>query len=132
MRRLFVAIVLFSLSVCLWSQTSPAPQRTAEEEARKQTGMMVRELGLTDSLQMDTLYRLHLKYARLRRESNTRQEELNRLVLFTGELKQILTAEQYTRFMNAQVDSLPRHRQPFYGRRPPRDSDKPTTPSRRQ
>ena len=128
MKRSVLILSLLGLTIGLWSQVSPAPQRTAEEEARKQTGMMVRELSLTDSLQIDTLYRLHLKYARLRRQSNTRQEELNRLVLFTNELKDILTAEQYHRFMSVQVDSLPRHRQPIFGRRAQKDSDKPTKP----
>lgn len=128
MKRSVLVLVLFGMAAGLWSQTCPAPRRTAEEEARKQTGMMVRELGLTDSLQADTLYRLHLKYARLRRQSNTRQEELNRLVLFTEELKGILTPEQYNRFMSVQVDSLPRHRQPLFGRMPQRDNDKPSKP----
>lgn len=128
MKRSFLIFVLFGMAVGVWSQTCPAPRRTAEEEARKQTGMMVRELSLTDSAQIDTLYRLHLKFARLRRQSNTRQEELNRLVRFTDELKGILTDEQYTRFMSVQVDSLPRHRQPLFGRRPQKDSDRPTKP----
>ena len=128
MKRSFLIFVLFGMAVGVWSQTCPAPRRTAEEEARKQTGMMVRELSLTDSAQIDTLYRLHLKFARLRRQSNTRQEELNRLVRFTDELKGILTDEQYTRFMSVQVDSLPRHRQPLFGRRPQKDSDRPAKP----
>lgn len=128
MKRSVLIIVLLGLSAGLWSQTCPAPRRTVEEEARKQTGMMVRELGLTDSLQTDTLYRLHLKYARLRRQSNTRQEELNRMVLFTEELKGILTPEQYNRFMSVQVDSLPRHRHPLFGRMPQRDNDKTAKP----
>ncbi len=128
MKRSVLVLVLFGMAAGLWSQTFPAPRRTAEEEARKQTGMMVRELSLNDSVQIDTLYRLHLKYARLRRRSNTRQEELNRLVLFSDELKGILTPEQYNRFMSVQVDSLPRHRQPLFGRMPQRDSDRPAKP----
>ncbi len=128
MKRLFVVVFLFSMFVSGWSQSNSVPRRTAEEEARKQTGMMVRELGLSDSVQIDTLYRLHLKYARLRRQSNTRQEELNRLVLFTNELKDILTEEQYSRFMSVQVDSLPRHRQPLYGRKQYKEPDKTAKP----
>ncbi len=107
MKRLF----LFSLSAVitgmLFGQT--APQRTAEDEARKQTAMMIRDLCLTDSLQKDTLYRLHVKFARLRRQLSSRYDRSATHHLFINELKGILTDEQYRRFVRLQADSLPRH-----------------------
>lgn len=83
------------------------PQRTAEQIAEKQTERLVRELGITDSVQRDTLYRMHLKYVRLREKSNTRAEELERTQQRYDELKQILTKEQYEQFINKQVNNGP-------------------------
>ena len=88
-------------------QESPQ-RRTPEEIALKQNAMLARELGLTDSIQLDTLYRMHLKYAKLRAISNTRAEDIERLQAMTQELKSILTAEQYQQFMDHQVDDRPR------------------------
>jgi muconolactone delta-isomerase len=88
------------------------PQRTPEEIARKQTTMLARELSLTDSSQLDTLYRMHLKFANLRVISCTRAENLDRLQKMTIELQGILTTEQFRQFMNRQVDHQPRHPHP--------------------
>ena len=85
------------------------PKRTPEEIAQKLNSMLVRELGLTDSVQIDTLYRMHLKYARMRALSNTHAEDLERRLAMDAELKGILTPEQYERFQNRQVDDKPRH-----------------------
>jgi len=85
------------------------PQRTPEEIAQKLNSMLIRELGLTDSAQIDTLYRMHLKYARMRAKSNTRAEDLERRLASDMELKGILTPEQYERFMSRQIDERPRH-----------------------
>ncbi len=100
-------------STLLSAQTSQEnlPQRTPEEIARKQNFMLSRELDITDSVQLDTLYRMHLKYARLRLISNTRAEDLDRQQAMTNELKGILTPEQFRRFMEHQVESRPRHPQ---------------------
>ena len=78
-------------------------QPTAEETARKQTEMLVRDLDITDSLLTDTIYRIHFKYAVLRQVSNTRAEHLERIQQMYGELQQVLSKEQYTRFMNQQL-----------------------------
>lgn len=81
------------------------PQRTPEEIARKQTEMLVRDLEIKDSLQIDTIYRIHLRYARLRQVSNTRAEHLERVQQMYGELRTVLTQEQYEQFMNQQLES---------------------------
>ncbi|MDY4514802.1 MAG: hypothetical protein SPD96_07480 [Paludibacteraceae bacterium] len=87
------------------NQSAGTPQRTPEEIARKQTEMLVRDLEIKDSLQIDTIYCIHLRYARLRQMSNTRAEHLARVQQMYAELKEVLTEEQYTRFMNQQLDS---------------------------
>ncbi len=100
-------------------EQSPMPQRTPEEEAMKQTEMLVRELGLTDEVQRDTLYRMHLKFARLRRTHHTRMDMMNQMTQMTEELKGILTQEQFDRFMNRQMSPEPRRPQHQMGTMPP-------------
>ena len=76
------------------------PQRTPEEEALKQTVRLTRELGITDSIRIDTLYRMHLKYARFRQKGLTRQENMERMNAIYAELKRLLTPEEFELFMN--------------------------------
>lgn len=112
MKNIILSSLLLAVGVSLSAQTyQPMPQRTPEEEAWKQTAMLLREVGMTDSLQRDTLYRMHLKYAQMRQKSNTRMEGMQRMMAMYKELKGILTPEQYNRFMNKQMDSGPRHPQ---------------------
>ncbi len=131
---------LFLLSCCcLYAQhPSSSPQRTPEEEALKQTERIVREIGITNETVRDTLYRMHLKYARQRLQSNTRLEELQRMNAIVEELQGILTPEQYNRFMNKQISSEPHRPQqplgamppapPHYRNMPPRPEDQGTPP----
>ena len=112
MKRYFYIVLLAISTSSMYAQPpfQDCPQqRTPEDIAEKQTMMLRRELGLTDSVQLDTLYRMHLKYAKLRIVSNTRAEDLERLQAMTLELKNILTDEQYRQFMDHQVDDRPRH-----------------------
>lgn len=83
------------------------PQRTPEEEALKQTTRLVRELGIKDSVRIDTIYRMHLKYARFRQKGLTRAENMERMNAIYTELKQLLTPEEFERFMNHPAE-LPR------------------------
>ena len=88
------------------SESSPCiPQRTPEEIARKHTEMLVRDLNIKDSLQIDTIYHIHLRYARLTQVSNTRAEHLERVQQMYNELRQVLTQEQYDQFMNQQMET---------------------------
>lgn len=106
---IFIGILF---SAMLLAQRNGTPRRTAEDIARKQTEMLVRELDITDSLLRDTLFRLHLKYAELQFVSNTRSEAIQRILLMQEELRGILSAEQYEAFMNRQLDThsrLPHH-----------------------
>jgi len=101
------------------------PQRTPEEIAQKQTQMMMRELGITDSALRDTLYRIHLKYALLRMHSNTRAENLSYLQAYSEDLSRVLSPEQYDRFMNRQIPDAPRYPQPQTGRVPHQHDQRP-------
>lgn len=116
MKQLVSLSLLVLLSLFTMAQTQDndcQPQRKPEEIARKQTEMLIRELSITDSSKIDALYNVHLKYARIRQISNTRAEDLERLQQLYSELKQILTPEQYERFMNHQVQGPRRPQQPF-------------------
>ncbi len=125
MKRRLVIFVFAGLCASVFGQNPPdcQPQRTPEEIARKQNAMLSRELGLTDNAQLDTLYRMHLKYARLRAASNTRAEDLQRLQDMIKELQSILTPEQFDRFMNHEVQTRPRHPHLLYNQ----PSDTPRT-----
>ena len=99
------------ISGCLWAQ-EPAnddrPKRTPEEEALKQTTRLIRELGIKDSVRIDTIYRMHLKYARFRQKGLTRAENMQRMQSIYDELKLLLTPEEFERFMNHPAEQ-PRH-----------------------
>ena len=75
-------------------------QRTPEEEALKQTMRLVRELGIEDSVRFDTIYRMHLKYARFRQKGLTRAENMERMQSIYAELEKLLTPEEFEQFMN--------------------------------
>lgn len=112
MKKYFLVVALAAVTCTAFGQNVPPeghPQRTPEEIARKQNAMIIRELGLKDSAQIDTLYRMHLKFAKLRAISNTRAEDVERLQAMTQELKGILTPEQYHQFMDRQVGDGPRN-----------------------
>ena len=79
---------------------SDRPHRTPQEEAMKQTMRLVRELGIRDSVRFDTIYRMHLKYAVERQQGLTRAQNLQRMQSIHDELKMLLTAEEFERFMN--------------------------------
>ncbi|MBQ7531053.1 MAG: hypothetical protein IJT12_05045 [Paludibacteraceae bacterium] len=102
--RVHIFLLLALVASTLFAQESPVVlRRTAEERAMKQTEMLVRDLDIHDSLLRDTIYRVHLRYARRRDQATTRMEAvecINRLLL---ELKGILSPSQYER-----LQSIPR------------------------
>jgi hypothetical protein len=114
MKHLFILILAILFVSLLRAQNNCHPQRTAEDIARKQTEMMVRELCIHDSLIRDTLYRMHLKFAQKRTISNTRAEAMQYMQDANMELQRILTPEQYQQYMNQQINYAPhRHRAPY-------------------
>lgn len=101
LKKLF-SIVCATLvaGMLLAQEQNVRPQRTPEEEASKQTERLVRELGIKDSVRIDTIYRMHLKYARIRQKGLTRAENMERMQSIYNELKQLLTSDEFERFMN--------------------------------
>ena len=93
----------------LWAQDPIAnrPQRTPEEEALSQTRRLVRELDIKDSVRIDTIYKMHLRYARYLQKGLSRAENMERMQAIYNELRVLLTPEEFERFMNHPAE-LPR------------------------
>ena len=99
--RIFAILCVLFLGGAVWAQEpTDRPQRTPEEEALRQTTRLVRELGIRDSNRIDTIYRMHLKYAVFRQKGLTRAENMERMQAIHNELKLLLTEEEFERFMN--------------------------------
>lgn len=101
-KRLFI-ILSIALSAGLMMAQEPVsdrPQRTPEDEAIKQTVRLVRELDIKDSVRFDTIYKMHLKYARVRQKGLTRAQEMERMQAIYDELKTLLTEKEFDQFMN--------------------------------
>lgn len=132
----FLLVALFAGGV--WAQEPSAArlQRTPEEEAIKQNERLVRELGIQDSVRIDTLYKMHLKYAHLRRTGLTRAQEMDRMNAIVAELKVLLTPEEFDRFMNHPAEQPRRPRGANVMQRAParasEGSDKPLPPTERR
>lgn len=124
--KLFILFFLVLLAGTMMAQEeADRPQRTPEEEAFKQTTRLVRELGITDSVRFDTIYRMHLKYARWRQKGLSRSENLERMNAIHRELQNLLTEEELKLFMNHPAED-PRHphgRPMLTSPRPPLPSD---------
>ncbi len=110
MKRIFFSILLAAVcsSMAVGQEPAQRPQRTPEEEARKQTERLVRELSIQDSVRIDTIYKMHLKYARVRQNGLTRAQNIDRMNAIYAELKLLLTPEEFERFMNHPAEQ-PRH-----------------------
>lgn len=103
MKKLSFLFVIALLSGVVTAQepvNEARPQRTPQEEALKQTVRLTRELGIRDSIRFDTIYRMHLKYAKVRQKGLTRAENMERMIAIHGELKNLLTPEEFEQFMN--------------------------------
>lgn len=110
MKRFYSLIFMALLAGSMMAQEpvlEVRPQRTPEEEALKQTTRLVRELGIKDSVRIDTIYRMHLKYALYRQKGLTRAENMERMQAIYTELKHLLTPEEFDAFMNHPAE-LPR------------------------
>ena len=109
MKKISLLLLSILFAGAMWAQdpVSERPQRTPEEEALTQTTRLVRELNITDSVRFDTIYRMHLKYARIRQKGLSRAENMSRLQSIYDELRLLLTPEEFERFMNHPAE-LPR------------------------
>ncbi len=111
-KRLFI-ILSIALSAGLMMAQEPVsdrPQRTPEDEALKQTVRLVRELDIKDSVRFDTIYKMHLKYARVRQKGLTRAQNMERMQAIYSELKTLLTEKEFDQFMNHPVEQPRRPR----------------------
>jgi len=110
-RLLFLfSVVLLAGNLLAQEPVQERTQRTPEDEALKQTMRLVRELDITDSVRFDTIYKMHLKYARIRQNGLTRAENMDRMQSIYAELKHLLTPEEFNRFMNHPVEQPRRPR----------------------
>ena len=111
-KRLFIilSIALSAGLIMAQEPVSDRPQRTPEDEAIKQTVRLVRELDIKDSVRFDTLYKMHLKYARVRQKGLTRAQEMERMNAIYAELKRLLTEKEFDQFMNHPVEQPRRPR----------------------
>ena len=103
MKKIYSLFVLALMAGSMMAQEpvlESRPQRTPEEEALKQTTRLVRELGIKDSVRIDTIYRMHLKYALFRQKGLTRAQNMERMQAIYDELKHLLTPEEFEAFMN--------------------------------
>lgn len=103
MTKRLLIILSIALSAGLMMAQEPVsdrPQRTPEDEALKQTVRLVRELDIKDSVRFDTIYKMHLKYARVRQKGLTRAQEMERMQAIYDELKTLLTEKEFDQFMN--------------------------------
>lgn len=113
MTKRLLIILSIALSAGLMMAQEPVsdrPQRTPEDEAIKQTVRLVRELDIKDSVRFDTIYKMHLKYARVRQKGLTRAQEMERMQAIYDELKTLLTEKEFDQFMNHPVEQPRRPR----------------------
>ena len=111
-KKLSLFLFCTLLGGMLWAQDpiDNRPQRTPEEEALSQTRRLVRELDIKDSVRIDTIYKMHLRYARYRQKGLSRAENMERMQAIYNELRVLLTPEEFERFMNhpAELTRRPR------------------------
>jgi hypothetical protein len=108
MMRIVFILLIISFTLVAKAQVNSHPQRSAADIAHKQTEMLVRELNITDSTTRDTLYRMHLKYAKKRTTLSNRDEILECMRNIQEELSHILTPAQYNAFMKLRLNQGPR------------------------
>lgn len=97
---LFVGMIMFA---SVFAQEQQTPVRTPADEAAKHTAMLERRLHLSAE-QVDTVYKIHLFYANLRRELVGRPDNKQLFEQMIHELKKILTPEQIERFDQMLID----------------------------
>ncbi len=98
-RAIFLCVMIFlGIQMLVVAQPPQHTQRTPEQEAAKHTEMMKRDLQLSEE-QVDTIYRLNLKYAQLRRLASSREELFQNLDNKKQELKTLLTPQQFEQYI---------------------------------
>ena len=97
MRRSSLYIVVlfltFTFSLNANAQSTPVTDRTAEQEAVKQTEKLQQELNLSNQ-QAKSIYDINLKYALERKQSNKRTDAINRIKKKNDEINRVLNNRQ--------------------------------------
>jgi len=104
----FLKIILTTLIIgCINTVSSQdintIPDRTPEQEAARQTEKLQQELQLTPE-QTRKAHEINLKYARARKESNSRSESIQRLKDKETDLMRILDSKQRTNLQNKRYE----------------------------
>lgn len=97
---LLVVLTFISWGAYSQDNASQRPVRTVEEMALKQTERLQRDLDLSEE-QCDTLYRIHLKYIKMRRVGETREVIEKRMAEMRKEILNILTEAQQERMQQS-------------------------------
>ena len=99
MKRYLSILGFIVVCITLAAQGHHQHHRTPEDIARRQTDILVEELEITDSVMVDTLYRMHYKYAQMRHDScYNREYALQCMLKAQEELSKILSPEQFELF----------------------------------
>ena len=107
MRVKFLYIILSCVCSLMVTAQQAEPQRTPEEEAAKQTEMLVRILpNLTDT-QKFQLTKIHLRYIQERIEYPERTTAIERMKRRHEEYRTILTENQYKLLQNKCSNNAP-------------------------
>lgn len=100
MKEILLFILLFTFLQPSFGQDNiNIPQRTAEQEALKQTEKLQQELNLT-SEQAKQVYDINLKYAHERQISNSRSAAMERMKNKNADIELILNQEQSNRLQS--------------------------------
>ncbi len=101
---IFSIVLMFGLTMQLYSQDNTVtPQRTAEQEAIKQTEKLLQEVNLTTE-QAKIIYEINLRYARERQISNKRSEAVERMKNKNAEVQLVLSQEQYDKLQSKRYE----------------------------
>lgn len=95
--------VMLLLCFQMEAQEANMPERTAEQEAARQTERLHQEVNLTAD-QEKKVYEINLKYARERMVNSSRRESLERSKTKEQELNQVLTHDQSNRLDEKRVE----------------------------
>lgn len=101
MRSIIFIILIFAFSTTLVAESQE--RKTPEQEASSHAEKMQKELNL-NSEQTEAVYRIQLKYAKQREESNSRSEALERVRHKENDLKSVLRSDQYERLKNKKFE----------------------------
>jgi hypothetical protein len=103
LRFIYFTLLVGVFTVVYSQERAVAPERTPEQEAARQTEKLHQELQLSPD-QARKIYEINLKYARFRKESNTRSESVKRIRDKEHEIMNLLDNKQRTNLQNKRYE----------------------------